>query len=137
MWGDIFFTRSSLVLEGIAYSNIYLSHSNDVTYDGHLMKITPDQNKILPPFAEHYFKFSGSRRLFMARAKQSTMTTISQEDIKDIPIPLPSLKEQKEISFIIDNVTKKILHRALKINSLKNLKKGLMNDLLTGKVRVK
>ena len=37
-YGDIFFTRSSLVKEGIAFSNVYLGNSNDVTYDGHLIK---------------------------------------------------------------------------------------------------
>ena len=34
--GDIFFTRSSLVAEGIAKSNIYLGTSECITYDGHL-----------------------------------------------------------------------------------------------------
>lgn len=39
IYGDILFTRSSLTLEGIAYCNICLSQSNDITYDGHLMRI--------------------------------------------------------------------------------------------------
>lgn len=39
--GEIFFTRSSLVKEGIAYSNIYLGHSQDITFDGHLIRMRP------------------------------------------------------------------------------------------------
>ena len=41
-YGDIFFTRSSLVKEGIAFSNVYLGNANDVTYDGHLIKLSPN-----------------------------------------------------------------------------------------------
>lgn len=43
-YGDIFFTRSSLVKEGIAHSNVYLGYSEDITYDGHLIKLSPNQN---------------------------------------------------------------------------------------------
>jgi len=44
MYGDVFFTRSSLKLEGIAYCNINLSSRKDITYDGHLMRVRPNQN---------------------------------------------------------------------------------------------
>jgi len=43
--GDIFFTRSSLVKEGIAHSAINLSDDNDITFDGHLIKLSPDFSK--------------------------------------------------------------------------------------------
>ena len=43
---DIFFTRSSLVKSGIEYSNIYLGHSRDITFNGHLIRFRP--NKKLP-----------------------------------------------------------------------------------------
>jgi type I restriction enzyme S subunit len=49
-YGDIFFTRSSLVKEGIAFSNVYLGNSNDVTYDGHLIKLSPNLNRVNPIF---------------------------------------------------------------------------------------
>ncbi len=38
-YGDVFFTRSSLKLEGIAYCNINLSYDDDITYEGHLMRV--------------------------------------------------------------------------------------------------
>ena len=52
-YGDIFFTRSSLVKEGIAFSNVYLGVSNDITYDGHLIKLSPDLNIIEPKFLNY------------------------------------------------------------------------------------
>lgn len=62
---------------------------------------------------------------------------ISQQIIKNLLIPMPSLKEQMEIANILAILDKKIQNEKKKFDSLSNLKKGLMQVLLTGKVRVK
>lgn len=62
---------------------------------------------------------------------------ISQQIIKNLLIPMPSLKEQIEIANILAILDKKIQNEKKKFDSLSNLKKGLMQVLLTGKVRVK
>jgi type I restriction enzyme, S subunit len=62
---------------------------------------------------------------------------ISQQIIKNLLIPMPSLKEQMEIANILATLDKKIQNEKKKFDSLSNLKKGLMQVLLTGKVRVK
>ena len=46
-YGDIFFTRSSIVPIGIAFSNVNLSEKEDITFDGHLMKISPNKNLLI------------------------------------------------------------------------------------------
>ena len=61
-YGDIFFTRSSLVKEGIAFSNVYLGVSNDITYDGHLIKLSPDLNIIEPKFLNYCLKVAYVRK---------------------------------------------------------------------------
>jgi type I restriction enzyme S subunit len=62
---------------------------------------------------------------------------ISQQIIKNLLIPIPSIKEQIEIANILAILDKKIQNEKKKFDSLSNLKKGLMQVLLTGKVRVK
>jgi type I restriction enzyme S subunit len=52
-------------------------------------------------------------------------------------IPLPSVVEQKQIAKILTTQDKKIETEETNIAKLKELKKGVMNDLLSGKVRVK
>ena len=52
--GDTLFTRSSLKLEGIAHCNIILDDSDDITYDGHIMKISPNASLIDPVFLCEY-----------------------------------------------------------------------------------
>jgi len=51
-------------------------------------------------------------------------------------IPLPNYDEQKEISSILNNIEEKITNEELYVFNLSQLKKGLMQQLLTGKKRV-
>jgi type I restriction enzyme S subunit len=135
-YGDIFFTRSSLKLEGIAYCNINLSNDDDITYDGHLMRIRPDQGRVNPKYLAHYCLADHSRKFFMAAAKHSTMTTIGQADIAPLKVALPPLSEQQNIVAVIDSIETKTRISAARLQQVVTLKKALMQDLLTGKVRV-
>lgn len=74
-YGDIFFTRSSLVKEGIAYSNVYLENSNDITYDGHLIKLSPNLEQINPVFLNYGLKTSKVRKQLIQGGK----TEVDQE----------------------------------------------------------
>ncbi len=57
--------------------------------------------------------------------------------VRSIKFPLPPLPEQKRISKILSTVDKKLELERERKQQLQELKKGLMQVLLTGKVRVK
>ena len=67
----------------------------------------------------------------------SGVPSLSTANINRIKIKKPSLVEQKEIANIITIQDKRIEKEVSNVEKLKKLKKGLMNDLLSGKVRVK
>jgi type I restriction enzyme S subunit len=136
-YGDVFFTRSSLKLEGIAYCNINLSHNDDITYDGHLMRIRPNTQRVLPKYLTYYCLSNFARKFFTANAKHSTMTTIGQADIAPLEVALPSLLEQKNIVNCLDSIENDIRIKTKKLKQRQLIKNALMQDLLTGKVRVK
>jgi type I restriction enzyme S subunit len=135
-YGDIFLTRSSLKLEGIAHCNICLNDSENLTYDGHLMKITPNKSLVAPIYLALQCLSDAGRLFLMRMAKQSTMTTIGQQDIAPLPIPLPSLEEQRQIIGIHESFEVRLKRLKTKVSQTQSLKKSLMQDLLTGKVRV-
>jgi len=56
--------------------------------------------------------------------------------LNNLNIPVPSVEEQNKISAIINSVSHKIILMEPKLTLLKSTKKALMQDLLTGKVRV-
>lgn len=136
MQGDLFFTRSSLKLEGIAFCNICLEDANDITYDGHIMKITPNKEIIYSPYLRLYCIGTQARKYFMSNAKQNTMTTIGQDDISHLQIPLPSILEQKAIAQLISTWDNAIAKTQKIILQKESRKKWLMQNLLNGEKRL-
>jgi|Deesub1362B_J571_1020462.scaffolds.fasta_scaffold00997_6 restriction endonuclease S subunit len=57
--------------------------------------------------------------------------------IKNFKIPLPPLPEQQKIAEILSTMDKKLELEKKRKEKLERIKKGLMNDLLTGRRRVK
>lgn len=51
-------------------------------------------------------------------------------------VKLPSLPEQRAIADILEVAEREVLNMVLKLDALKRQKKGLMQQLLAGKVRV-
>lgn len=136
-FGDIFFTRSSIVAAGIAYSNINLSRDSDITFDGHLMRMSPDTNKVDPEFLAINLRSQKPRRQFIARAKVSTMATIGQDDIASVKIRAPLLVEQKKIATFISAIDKKISLLRQKHEQLVQYKKGIIQQLFSQQLRFK
>ena len=135
--GDLFFTRSSLVLSGIAQCNTVLNLKEPTLFECHVIRGRPDKNIVDPSFLGLYFQTSWARRELMSRAKQTTMTTISQPDIFSVPVVCPPLNEQ---TMIVQRITANMVVLRSEegyLAKLRHLKLGLMHDLLAGRVRVK
>jgi type I restriction enzyme S subunit len=66
----------------------------------------------------------------------TTRQKLNQSVMKNILIPLPPLSEQKRIAEILSQIDQVIEKEEKYKQKLERLKKGLMEDLLTGKVRV-
>lgn len=62
---------------------------------------------------------------------------VTKSDVLKFPVALPTLSEQKKIVDILSSVNRKIENEMKKLSQLQGLKEGLMQSLLTGKVRVK
>jgi len=69
--------------------------------------------------------------------RETTQKNLNAEIVKNLKIALPPLPEQKKIASILSTVDEQIEKERAKKGQLEQLKKGLMQVLLRGKVRVK
>lgn len=92
-------------------------------------------NRLNNWYLYHYLQFQKS--IFERIAMGSTIRTIGLDFFKKYEVPLPSFIEQQKISEILSEVDEKIsVNKELKAKFIL-LKKGLMQDLLSGSIRVK
>jgi len=66
----------------------------------------------------------------------SNYPAINSNDVKNIKIPIPPLEEQKQIAEILSTTDEKLENLKAKKEAFEELKKGLMQKLLTGETRV-
>lgn len=100
-----------------------------------LAAIRPKRDKLDHLFLFYYLKF-GSRK-FESLSMGSTFKAIRKEEVVKFQIPLPSLPEQCRIAEILSAVDRKLELERRRKEKLERVKKGLMNELLTGRKRVK
>jgi len=83
-----------------------------------------------------YYALKNFITSFLSLAYGNVFNTITRETFKEILIPLPPLPEQQRIASILSQIDEVIEKEQAYKEKLERIKKGLMEDLLTGKVRV-
>ena len=83
-----------------------------------------------------YYALKNFITSFLSLAYGNVFNTITRETFKEILIPLPPLPEQQRIASILSQIDEVIEKEQAYKEKLERIKKGLMEDLLTGKVRI-
>jgi len=100
-----------------------------------LTTIRPKNNRLYYLYLFYYLIFK--KRIFKSLSTGSTFKAIRRSEIENYLIPLPSLPEQQKIAEILDTVDKRRELLKVKKQIFERVKRELMNDLLTGRKRVK
>jgi type I restriction enzyme S subunit len=100
--------------------------------------IIPANSSFDSKFMQHYLIFSRNKLLSQVVNPSTDVgrTNIYLGSLKLFKLPLPSPPEQHRIAEILSTVDKKIELERKRKEKLEKIKKGLMNELLTGKKRV-
>ena len=93
-------------------------------------------NKLSNAFLRYFMESRGFQEYISKLSKQSTRNYIGISQQKNLFMVLPSLNEQKQIAEILSSVDEEIEKETNRQEQLEFLKKGLMQILLTGKIRV-
>ena len=96
-----------------------------------------DKNSLQVEFLDLFLQSPVVAKQIKDRAKQGTVTNLHLEEIRKFDVVVPSVEEQSEIKTIIRAIEFRLHNVKQKLSQTQSLKKSLMQDLLTGKVRVK
>jgi type I restriction enzyme S subunit len=107
-----------------------------MTFQNHLFRLRT-KGGVEPAFGCLWLNSAYAQRFWNARcATSSGLNTINQRTLKRLIVPVPSKREQQSITSIVARQREHLEALMAKRAKLEALKKSLMHDLLTGRVRV-
>jgi len=106
-------------------------------HQNHVFRVRCNAAKLAPDFLAAYSASQRGKAFFIQSSKQSTnLASINSSQLKAFPLTLPDFFEQREIIDRLDSINKHLSSEEIDLKKLRSLKSGLMDDLLTGRVRV-
>lgn len=137
-YGDIFFTVSSETPDEVGMASVLLQELQNTYLNSFCFGFRLyDFETLSPDFAAYYFRTFGFRKKMYVIAQGSTRYNISKSEVLNINISIPSLAEQTAIAEVLSTADKEIELAKAKLAAYRTQKRGLMQQLLTGKKRVK
>lgn len=93
-------------------------------------------DKLLDTYLGHYFKTQNFFEQMKGFTQGGVRDSLSFDGLCSMKLFIPSLEEQKKIAAVLNTCDKEIDILKQKLDTLQQQKKGLMQKLLTGQVRV-
>ena len=128
--GDILITAVGTI--GVCY---LVGQEKFYFKDGNLLWLKRIK-KLMPSFLSVYLSIQSTRERIIEISGGSSQSALTIEKLSDFLVPIPSQCEQDKFSKIAKSLGERIDSQKQKLAQTQSLKKSLMQDLLTGKVRV-
>jgi type I restriction enzyme S subunit len=129
--GDVILTSEAPLGEA------YLVKSTDkYCLSQRLFALRPNENVLVGGYLFYFLTSPKGQTRLLERATGSTAKGIRQTELLKVVINYPEKEEQRKIAEVLSAVDEKILINKKLKEKFTELKKGLMSDLLSGKVRI-
>jgi type I restriction enzyme S subunit len=106
-------------------------------FHNNFFKIKYSANLTNKVYLYYFLTLRKTNKRILSLAGTSTIPDLNHSDFYSIIMPVPSIEEQQKIAAILSEADAKIEKEQTQKAQLEALKKGLMQQLLTGKKRVK
>ncbi|WP_107669201.1 restriction endonuclease subunit S [Cyanothece sp. BG0011] len=130
--GDIVFSR----VGSVDRSSIISKHENNWLFSGRLLRVRPNKSNVYYPFLNYFFHQEYFKHRIRSLAVGGTMPSLNTQILQNVYVSLPPLKEQQKIAEILSTWDEAIAVTNSLIKAKQKLKRGLMQKLLEGKLRL-
>ena len=95
-----------------------------------------DENKHVPLFLAYIFRGSLGRAIMNALAQGATRYNMSKSQFLALELSIPSCDEQYAIASVLSDMDSEIAALEQRLDKIRSIKQGMMQQLLTGRVRL-
>ena len=135
--GDLIISDTSEDYDGVGKLVELVNVGDSKVISGlHTLLLRPQTNDLINGFKGYLFNEERVRLEFLKYVTGIKVYSISKNSLSKVLIPIPTRMEQEQIKQKLDTISKDILASKYKTGRLERLKKSLMQNLLTGKVRI-
>ncbi len=135
--GDIVLTPSSETPDDIAHSALIDFEPGDAVHSYHLFRLRArSDSAIVHDFRAFFLNHISVRKQFIRICSGTTRFTLTLPGVRGIKVSLPPVEHQEYAAAILGDATSQEALASQKIEALRAQKRGLMQKLLTGEVRV-
>ena len=135
--GDLFFNGSSETPEEVGMCAVLLDDAQNVYLNSFCFGFRLRDNVIASGlYLAYYFRSQEGRSLLKSLAQGATRYNLSKTALLDTPFPLPTFQEQTAIAAILSDMDAAIAALEAKLAKARLVKQGMMQALLTGRVRL-
>ena len=130
--GDIVFSR----VGSVDRNALIRPDEEGWLFSGRLLRVRPDRKKAFAPFLSCQFHGERFKGLVRNVAVGQTMACLNTQILKGIAVVLPSLREQTAIAAVLSDMDAELAALEQCRDKTRDLKQGMMQELLTGRTRL-
>jgi type I restriction enzyme S subunit len=134
-YGDVLFNRTSETPDEVGMTSVYLDHE-PVVFGGFVIRAKPKTKELDDLFKKYCFSSEKFRKEVIKQGQGVVRGNIGQSNLRVIPFLLPSKEEQVRIASVLETWNQVIRKMEDKIEIKKQVKNGLIQNLLSGKNRL-
>lgn len=134
--GDVVLTEGG-DFDKLGRGFIWDSEIEDCIHQNHIFAVRVDRSQLLPEFFAHLSQSPYGKAYFLSVAHKTTnLACINTTKLNGFPVLIPTLTEQEEIVRMLGVVNAKLAHHVRKEQSLSDLFRTLLHQLMTSQIRV-
>lgn len=134
--GDLFFNTSSETPEEVGMCAVLMDSIRNTYLNSFCFGFRLKTKKVYALFFSYYFNSQEGRKIMRVLAQGATRFNLSKDYFSQTEIELPPYEDQVEIAQTLADMEGDILSLEKKCLKYKAIKQGIMEELLTGKVRL-
>lgn len=134
---DVFFTRTSETPNEVGITSVLLEDINDCVFSGFVLRGRPKNDMFVPEYCKYCFSTAAVRNAIITGCTYTTRALTNGKQLSAIEISLPPKSEQEAIATALSDIDALITNLEKLIAKKKAVKQGAMQELLTGKRRLK
>ena len=134
--GDLFFNTSSETPEEVGMCAVLMDSIRNTYLNSFCFGFRLKTKKVHALFFSYYFNSQEGRKIMRVLAQGATRFNLSKDYFSQTVIELPPYEDQIEIAQTLADMEGDILSLEKKCLKYKAMKQGMMEELLTGKVRL-